>query len=102
MLPHVQQTCDPDLPVPPPCNQNSTTMDPIQPSPTDAVVIDPSHGFNVVVDNWVLEQEVWHVTSDHQNTNIHWVNHNRVENRVSGNHLHDDKIENKTENRVLH
>lgn len=31
------------------------------------------------------------MTSDHQNTDIHWVNHNIVENRVSGNHLPDDK-----------
>ena len=96
----VQQiSCDPDLP---PCNQTSTTLNPVQPSalsqgeeencsPTDAAVIDPSHGFNVVVDNWDLRQEVRHMTSDHQNTDIHWVNHNIVENRVSGNHLPDDK-----------
>ena len=31
------------------------------------------------------------MTSDHQNTDIHWVNHNIVENRISGNHVPDDK-----------
>jgi len=31
------------------------------------------------------------MTSDHLNTDIHWVNHNIVENQVSGNHLPDDK-----------
>lgn len=58
---------------------------------TDAAAIDPTNGFNVVVDNWDMRQEVRHMTSDHQNTDIHWVNHNIVENRVSGNHLPDDK-----------
>lgn len=60
MLSDVQQiSCDPDLPT---CNQASVCLDPVQPSaliqeeeencsPTDAAVIDPSHGFNVVVDN---------------------------------------------------
>lgn len=57
----------------------------------EAAVIDPSNGFNVVVDNWDMRQEVRHMTADHQNTDIHWVNHNIVENRVSGNHLPDDK-----------
>ena len=56
----------------------------------DAAVIDPSNGFSVVVDNWDMRQEVRHMTADHQNTDIHWVNHNLVENRVSGNHLPDD------------
>lgn len=31
------------------------------------------------------------MTEDNQNKDIHWVNHNRVKNRVSGNHLPDDK-----------
>ena len=57
----------------------------------DDAVVDPKNGFNVVVDNWDLRQEVQHMTSDHQNTDIHWVNHNLVENRVSGNHLPDDR-----------
>ena len=36
-----------------------------------------------------MRQEVRHMPSDHQNSDIHWVNHNIVENRVSGNHLAD-------------
>ena len=57
----------------------------------DAAVIDPSNGFNIVVGNWDLRQDVHHMTSDHQNTDIHWVNDNIVENRISGNDLPDDK-----------
>ena len=57
----------------------------------EAAVIDPSNGFNIVVDNWDLRQDVRHMTSDHQNTDIHWVNHNIVENCISGNDLPDDK-----------
>ena len=50
-----------------------------------------SSGFNVVVDNWDMKQEVRNMSSQHQNVDIHWVNHSIVENRVSGNHLPDDK-----------
>jgi hypothetical protein len=38
-----------------------------------------------------MRQEVRNMTSENQNVDIHWVNHNIVENRVSGNHLADDK-----------
>ena len=31
------------------------------------------------------------MTEDHQNKDIHWVNHNVVFNRLSGNHLPHDK-----------
>ena len=94
------QQCDPQLPT---ANQPSTLLNTTHPShavtqekcedcsPLDAAIINPSNGFSVVVDNWDLRQEVRHMTSDHQNTDIHWVNHNIVENRVSGNHLPDDK-----------
>ena len=95
-----QNRFDPQLPT---SNQTSTLFNTIHPSqavtqekcedcsPMDAVIINPSNGFSVVVDNWDLRQEVRHMTSDHQNSDIHWVNHNTVENRVSGNHLPDDK-----------
>ena len=95
-----QKQCDPQLPT---SNQPSTLLNTIHPSqavtqekcedcsPIDAIIINPSNGFSVVVDNWDLRQEVRHMTSDHQNTDIHWVNHNIVENRVSANHLPDDK-----------
>ena len=101
VLPNVQQNQgDPLLPT---SNQTSTLSNTIHSSqavtqencedwsPMDAAMINPSSGFSVVVDNWDLRQEVRHMTSDHQNTDIHWVNHNIVENRVSGNHLPDDK-----------
>jgi len=101
VLSDVQQNpCDPQLPT---SNQTSTLLNTINPSqavtqekcedcsPMDAAIINPSNGFSVVVDNWDLKQEVRHMTSDHQNTDIHWVNHNIVENRFSGNHLPDDK-----------
>lgn len=95
-----QDRCDPQMPT---TNQTCTPVNTIHPSqavtqekcgdcsPIDAAIINPSNGFSVVVDNWDLRQEVRHMTSDHQNTDIHWVNHNIVENRVSGNHLPDDK-----------
>ena len=101
VLSDVQQNqCDPLSPT---SNQTSTLLNTSHPSqavtqekcddssPMDAAIINPSSGFSVVVDNWDLRQEVRHMTSDHQNTDIHWVNHNIVENRVSGNHLPDDK-----------
>lgn len=101
VLSDVQQNqCDPQLPT---SNQPSTLLNTTHLSqevtqeksedfsPMDAAIINPSNGFSVVVDNWDLRQEVRHMTSDHQNTDIHWVNHNIVENRVSGNHLPDDK-----------
>lgn len=101
VLPDVQQNRrDPQLPT---SNQTSALLNTMHPSqaitqekcedcsPMDAAIINPSNGFSVVVDNWDLRQEVRHMTSDHQNTDIHWVNHNIVENRVSGNHLPDDK-----------
>ena len=50
-----------------------------------------SSGFNIVVDNWDMRQEVRNMSAEHQNVDIHWVNHNIVENRVSGNHLPDDE-----------
>ena len=50
-----------------------------------------SSGFNIVIDNWDMRQEVKNMTSENQNVDIHWVNHNIVENRVSGNHPADDK-----------
>lgn len=100
VLSDVQQNrCDPQLPT---SNQTSTLLNTIHPSqavtqekcedcsPMDVAIINPSNGFSVVVDNWDLRQEVRHMTSDHQNTDLHWVNHNIVENRVSGNHLPDD------------
>ena len=102
VLSDVQQNqCDPLLPT---SNQTSTLLNTIHPSqavtqekcddwsPMDAAIVNPSNGFSVVVvDNWDLRQEVRHMTSDHQNTDIHWVNHSIVENRISGNHLSDDK-----------
>ena len=103
VLSDVQQNqCDPLSPT---SNQTSTLLNTSHPSQAvtqekcddsstmDAAIINPSSGFSVVVDNWDLRQEVRHMTSDHQNTDIHWVNHNIVENRVSGNHLPDDKPE---------
>ena len=101
VLSDVQQNqCDPLLPT---SNQTSTPLNTSHPSqavtqekcedwsPMDAAIINPFNGFSVVVDNWDLRQEVRHMTSDHQNTDIHWVNQNIVENTVSGNHLPDDK-----------
>lgn len=31
------------------------------------------------------------MTEDNQNKDLHWVNHVKITNRVSGNHLPDDK-----------
>ena len=51
--------------------------------------VEPKYGFCIVVDDWDMRQEVRHMPSDHQNSDIHWVNHNVIENRVFGNHLAD-------------
>lgn len=50
-----------------------------------------SSGFKVPFDNFDIYQRVRDMTEDHQNKDIHWVNHNVVFNRLSGNHLPDDK-----------
>ena len=48
-------------------------------------------GFKVPFDNFDIYQSVRDMTEDHQNKDIHWVNHNFVFNRLSGNHLPDVK-----------
>ena len=50
-----------------------------------------SSGFKVPFDNFDIYQRVRDMTQDHQNKDIHWVNHNVLFNRLSGNHLPDDK-----------
>ena len=49
-----------------------------------------SSGYKFPFDNFDLYQKVRDMTEDNQNRDIHWVNHNAVRNRVSGNHLPDD------------
>ena len=50
-----------------------------------------SNGFQFVIDNLDLRQEVKDMTSDNQNKDYHWTNMNFVMNRVSGLHLADDE-----------
>ena len=49
-----------------------------------------SSGYKFPFDNFDIFQKVHDMTEDNQNKDIHWVNHNAVKNRVSGNHLPDD------------
>lgn len=49
-----------------------------------------SAGCKYVIDNYDMFQKVRTMTEINQNRDIHWVNHNRVSNRVSGNHLQDN------------
>ena len=91
VLSNVQQNQgDPLLPT---SNQTSTLLNAIHSSHavTQENCEDLSPMDAAIIDNWDLRQEVRHMTSDHQNTDIHWVDHNIVENWVSGNHLPDDK-----------
>ena len=48
-------------------------------------------GWKVAFDNLDLFQKVRHMREDNQNKYHHWINHIKVTNRVSGNHLTDDK-----------
>ena len=48
-------------------------------------------GWKIVFDNFDMYQGVHDMTEDNQNKDIHWVNHVKVSNRVSGNELPDDK-----------
>ena len=48
-------------------------------------------GWKIAFDNIDIFQRVRDMTQDNQNKNYHWVNHVKVTNRVSGNHLPDDK-----------
>ena len=54
------------------------------------VVCSLSTGYKFPFDNFDIYQKVRDMTEDHQNKDIHWVNHNAVKNRVSGDHLPDD------------
>lgn len=51
-----------------------------------------SPGCKYVIDNFDMYQKVRTMTETNQNMDIHWVNHNRVTNRVSGNHLPDNML----------
>lgn len=48
-------------------------------------------GWKIAFDNLDIFQKVREMTEDNQNRDHHWVNHVKVTNRVSGNHLPDEK-----------
>ena len=48
-------------------------------------------GWKIAFDNMDIYQRVREMTEDNQNKDLHWVNHVKITNRVSGNHLPDDK-----------
>ena len=48
-------------------------------------------GWKIAFDNIDIYQRVREMTEDNQNKDLHWVNHVKITNRVSGNHLPDDK-----------
>lgn len=56
---------------------------------TDMLDIGP--GWKIAFDNLDIFQKVRDMTEDNQNKDHHWVNHVKVTNRVSGNHLPDEK-----------
>ena len=47
-------------------------------------------GWKIAFDNLDIFQRVREMTEDNQNKDHHWINHVKVTNRVSGNHLPDD------------
>ena len=49
-----------------------------------------SAGSHYVIDNFDMFQKVRHMSEERQNKDIHWVNHNKIINRVSANHLSND------------
>ena len=55
------------------------------------VYLAPDRGRKIVFDNFDFKQHVHNMTENHQNTDIHWVTHLAVENRVTGGHLSDKK-----------
>lgn len=50
-----------------------------------------SAGSHYVIDNYDMFQKVRDMSEDRQNKDIHWVNHNKIVNRVSANHLANDE-----------
>ena len=48
-----------------------------------------SPGCKYAVDNFDIRQNVRDMTEEDQNKDYHWVNHNRVVNRVNDSHLSD-------------
>ena len=49
-----------------------------------------SAGSHYVIDNFDMFQKVRDMSEDRQNKDIRWVNHNKIVNRVSANHLAND------------
>jgi len=97
--PAIQLTVNIHL-LPSPPSSNPTSMSEQSSSITDPATIqhdvcnanyfdDLSSGFKVPFDNFDIYQRVREMTEDNQNIDIHWVNHNSVTNRVSGNDLSD-------------
>lgn len=68
------------------CHTSLPFPEATQPTPGQ----DLSSGFKFPFDNFDLFQKVCDMTQDNQNKDIHWVNHNAVKNRISGNNLSDD------------
>ena len=48
-------------------------------------------GWKIPFDNFDIYQRVRGMSEDNQNKDLHWINHLKVTNRVSGNHLPDDR-----------
>ena len=70
-----------------PTTKHSECVNPAD-SPDKENMLSP--GCKYVIDNFDLYQKVRTMTQSNQNVDIHWVNHNRIINRVSGNHLSDN------------
>ena len=49
-----------------------------------------SAGSHYAIDNHDMLQKVHDMSEDRQNKDIHWVNQNKIVNRVSANHLAND------------
>ena len=69
-----------------PTTKHSECINPAD-SPDNENMLSP--GCKYVIDNFDLYQKVRRMTQSNQNLDIHWVNLNRIINRVSGNHLPD-------------
>ena len=76
-----------------PSNYQATTASAGVPNLQQSALQSPEldAGWKIPFDNFDIYQRVRGMSEDNQNKDLHWIKHLKVTNRVSGNHLPDDR-----------
>lgn len=72
-------------------SENNAPSDTEVPNSESSVADEPDTGRKLIFDNLDYNQKVHYMTEEHQNNDKHCVTVMSTENRVSGNHLSDEK-----------